>query len=633
METQRQERGKTIIPPFKLYWVFSGNNVKTMDEKKKIIVTNTFVIDPSKSPKTMDYIIAASGDSKTRTLLEIYELKGDNLRICGGIGDEPEKRPTTFSDTDKNLFIISLKRVKDGELAEWLHAFSDQGPLYAGKPASFWLNQIQDTNAKYRSEAVEALGNIAKKNTELIPVLVASFKDNETYDGRFSNSSAADEAARALGALGPVAVPALAKALEDGTSPKVAIHAARALSIIGPEAKAAVPALMKVLKKENIDVRHAAIYALWHIGPDAQPAVPVMIDILGEYLKSESVPQLAQSRGIGKRTTRWEAGSFMSELSRALSRIDPEFKEIVTIPGPKTGPGGPGGFSGPGKKGDGTEQQLMNQWQKAYEELRKKYPAQSPIPYEPEISPKQGTGKTTDSEHPLYRGKPASYWLDQFKDSDPKFRAEAVTALGSIAQKNKDVIPVLVEALADKDYAVGSQAVAALGSLGSEIVPVILDVLKNPKSPTAYTNAAKVVGKIGAPAKDAVPFLERGLKVDATDGPDQRAIILALGRIGPDAKPAIPALVEMLGHYLESVKDIPKQGKIGQGIGTGPLASPTSWPRKVLEAVQQIDPDVKEVLPERINNGTAFMGGAQNWMQLKEMWDQTYVALKKRYAK
>ena len=69
-------------------------------------------------------------------------------------------------------------------------------------------------------EAVEALGNIAKKNNELIPVLVASLKDLDTYDGRFLNSSAADEAVRALGGLGPVAVPALVKVVEDEASPK-----------------------------------------------------------------------------------------------------------------------------------------------------------------------------------------------------------------------------------------------------------------------------------------------------------------------------------------------------------------------------------------------------------------------------
>ncbi len=158
----------------------------------------------------------------------------------------------------------------------------------------------------------------------------------------------------------------------------------------------------------------------------------------------------------------------------------------------------------------------IQQWQKAYESLKKRYPAPGGMASIFDGVQFQRPGNQTDvrpnADVPLYRGKPASFWLGQFKDSDPKFRAEAVTALGSIAPKDKRLIPVLVEALAEKDYGVASQAVAALGSLGPEIVPITLDVLKKPKSPTAFTNAAKVVGKIGAQAKDAVPFLERAEK-------------------------------------------------------------------------------------------------------------------------
>ena len=85
------------------------------------------------------------------------------------------------------------------------------------------------------------------------------------------------------------------------------------------------------------------------------------------------------------------------------------------------------------------------------------------------VLPKQAS---TD-QGPLFAGKPASFWLYQLQDANPKFRVEAVEALGNIAQKNKDLIPVLVGALRDKDYQVGTMAVKALGSLGPDAKPAI----------------------------------------------------------------------------------------------------------------------------------------------------------------
>ncbi len=109
-------------------------------------------------------------------------------------------------------------------------------------------------------------------------------------------------------------------------------------------------------------------------------------------------------------------------------------------------------------------------------------------------------------EGPLYAGKPASFWLNKLQDTNPKFRAEAVKALGSIAPKNKELIPFLLAALKDKNRTVGSSAAEALGSLGPDVVPGLLVILKDTSSPTAVGRAAVVIGRIGSEAKAAVRF-------------------------------------------------------------------------------------------------------------------------------
>jgi len=53
-----------------------------------------------------------------------------------------------------------------------------------------------------------------------------------------------------------------------------------------------------------------------------------------------------------------------------------------------------------------------------------------------------------------YHGKSVSFWLNQYKDTDPKFRAEAVEALSNLARKDKTLIPVLVTGLYDEQVSV-----------------------------------------------------------------------------------------------------------------------------------------------------------------------------------
>jgi len=57
--------------------------------------------------------------------------------------------------------------------------------------------------------------------------------------------------------------------------------AAESLSLIGPEARAAVPALVGLLKHEgHFELQKAAAIALGAIGPDARTAVPALVKCL-----------------------------------------------------------------------------------------------------------------------------------------------------------------------------------------------------------------------------------------------------------------------------------------------------------------------------------------------------------------
>jgi uncharacterized protein (TIGR03067 family) len=71
----------------------------------------TVKLDPTKKPKTID-VIPKDGPRKGQLLRGIYELKGDELRLCMSDSEQSE-RPTEFKSPNGSSFVLlSLKRDK-----------------------------------------------------------------------------------------------------------------------------------------------------------------------------------------------------------------------------------------------------------------------------------------------------------------------------------------------------------------------------------------------------------------------------------------------------------------------------------------------------------------------------------------
>jgi uncharacterized protein (TIGR03067 family) len=70
----------------------------------------TVACDPAKSPKTMD-IKGTNGPNKGKTFLAIYELKGDELRICYDLSGK--SYPTEFATkAATRLFLVTYRKAK-----------------------------------------------------------------------------------------------------------------------------------------------------------------------------------------------------------------------------------------------------------------------------------------------------------------------------------------------------------------------------------------------------------------------------------------------------------------------------------------------------------------------------------------
>ena len=70
----------------------------------------TVTYDTAKSPRTME-IKGTNGPNKGKTFLAIYELKGDELRICYDLSGK--SHPTEFATkAGTRLFLVTYRKAK-----------------------------------------------------------------------------------------------------------------------------------------------------------------------------------------------------------------------------------------------------------------------------------------------------------------------------------------------------------------------------------------------------------------------------------------------------------------------------------------------------------------------------------------
>jgi uncharacterized protein (TIGR03067 family) len=76
-----------------------------------ISATATFKLDPSKSPKQIDFTYT-DGANKGQTIPGIYELKGEELKVCRGLDDKTSRPKNLEAPADSELISVVWKKSK-----------------------------------------------------------------------------------------------------------------------------------------------------------------------------------------------------------------------------------------------------------------------------------------------------------------------------------------------------------------------------------------------------------------------------------------------------------------------------------------------------------------------------------------
>jgi HEAT repeat protein len=154
----------------------------------------------------------------------------------------------------------ALAGTDSGQRVMVVHVLRYLGPDAAPVLIALW----KDRDPNVRSEVFNSLYAMGPQAGAAIPALAAAVRDRD----------AAPHAIRALGSIGPDALPTLTEILKGG-DPRDAVDAATAIGGMGPRAKDAVPALVEALK--NRVTAATAGHALTDVGP---AAVPALVDAL-----------------------------------------------------------------------------------------------------------------------------------------------------------------------------------------------------------------------------------------------------------------------------------------------------------------------------------------------------------------
>ena len=138
-------------------------------------------------------------------------------------------------------------------------------------------------------------------------------------------------------------------------------------------------------------------------------------------------------------------------------------------------------------------------------------------------------------------------------DSADTSQARKIKIMSLLGEMQADeALPKLKEALKDRDLA--KQALVAMGNLGKEGIPLLIDILNTAPQPEIQAAAAKGLGQIGGINGDAtvVPPLLAKLQDSQTDWTVLTEVAWALGKI-PDKRSIEPLYA--LDKKLQAIRD------------------------------------------------------------------------------
>ncbi|MBD2676410.1 MULTISPECIES: HEAT repeat domain-containing protein [Nostoc] len=168
--------------------------------------------------------------------------------------------------------------------------------------------------------------------------------------------------------------------------------------------------------------------------------------------------------------------------------------------------------------------------------------------------------------------------FEQLKHPNPNLRERAMWQLAEVRDEN--TIPRLMSILDDEDVTYRRAAVKALGAVGVDAVPALVELLLNSDNATVRGSCAKALAQVAANHPD-VPFPEEGLQglktaLNDPNGVVYIASVMALGEIGSPAFEILTEALKTTDNVAVAVAIVNALGSMGDVRGVEVLTALTN---------------------------------------------------------
>ncbi|WP_138501533.1 HEAT repeat domain-containing protein [Nostoc sp. PA-18-2419] len=168
--------------------------------------------------------------------------------------------------------------------------------------------------------------------------------------------------------------------------------------------------------------------------------------------------------------------------------------------------------------------------------------------------------------------------FEQLKHPNPNLRERAMWQLAEVRDEN--TIPRLMSILDDEDVTYRRAAVKALGAVGVDAVPTLVESLLNSDNATIRGSCAKALAQVAANHSD-IPFPQEGLQglktaLDDPNGVVYIASVMALGEIGSPAFEILTEALKTTDNVAVAVAIVNALGSMGDARGVEVLTALTN---------------------------------------------------------
>ncbi len=402
------------------------------------------------------------------------------------------------------------------------------GPL--GVPAL--LEAVKAAKPSGLVPALEALALVGNQADPAIPAVLALKPGNDA-----SVAAAQARTLSAIAADAQVVVPVLT-ALANHNAPSVRAASVTALGTYPKAAEVTIPLLVKALQDREVSVRLAAVSAIAAHGPAGKAAISALDAALADAQGAVTIRAAEALAMIGSAS--------VPALTKRLD--DPHYGELALQ---ALGHMGPEGVSA-------TPKLVEKLGQPGNLSVRELCLTLAFIKADPSVAGPALQKVALDSKNPARA--PAIFALGRIgdrtaiklitnavEDDDPVVRLGAAWALLQFDPKNPEYIQIAVPRLQiglerpdPRVRIMAAETLAQLGPAAAAAVPALTKRIGEDDEPLVRAHCALALAQMGNASRTAVPALVQMLQSEPGGG--RRAVLFALGNLGPVAIDALPNL-------------------------------------------------------------------------------------------